>query len=243
MKYEVKEGIAWITLDRVHRLNAFDEESWKLLGDYVRKANLDAEVKVVILTGEGRAFSSGDDIFSMLELKDADDAKRFFETLYYAVESLIELEKPLICAVNGLAYGGGCEILLFCDVVVAHKDSKFSIPEAKLGLIPPMAISVGHKYWGRAVNRLAITADEITAEEAKQIGIVDYIAENVVSKAEEIAKRIMSSVDLNSVKVIKKWSKADKERVRSAIMELALLSLTKSAKDRMGAFKDRHRSR
>ncbi|WP_231112451.1 enoyl-CoA hydratase/isomerase family protein [Stygiolobus azoricus] len=158
MKYKVDEdGIAWITLDRVDRLNAFDEESWKELGDKVRTANNDRKVKVVVLTGEGRAFSAGDDIFAMAELKDADDAKKFFNTLYYAVESLIELEKPLICAVNGLAYGGGCEILLFCDVVVGSKESKFSIPEAKLGLIPPMAISVGHKYWGKAVNRLAIT--------------------------------------------------------------------------------------
>lgn len=242
MKYKVDEdGIAWITLDRVNRLNSFDEESWKELGDKVRTANNDEKVKVLVLTGEGRAFSAGDDIFAMAELKDADDAKRFFNTLYYAVESLIELEKPLICAVNGLAYGGGCEILLFCDVVVGSKESKFSIPEAKLGLIPPMAVSVGHKYWGRAVNRLAITGEAITAEEAKQIGIVDYIADDVFMKSKEIAKDIILNVDLEAVKVIKKWTKAEKERIREAIMELALLSTTKSAKSRMEGFKDRHR--
>lgn len=243
MKYKVDEdGIAWIILDRVNRLNAFDEESWRELGDKVRMANNDENVKVVVLTGEGRAFSAGDDIYAMADLKDADDAIRFFNTIYYAVESLIELEKPLICAVNGLAYGGGCEILLACDVVVASKDSRLSIPEAKLGLIPPIAVSIGHKYWGRIVNRLAITGEAITAEEAKQIGIVDYIVDDVIEKAREIARDIILNVDLKAVKVIKKWIKEDeKERIRRAIMELALLSTTKSAKTRMEGFKARHR--
>ncbi|BCU70928.1 enoyl-CoA hydratase/isomerase family protein [Stygiolobus caldivivus] len=240
MKYQVKDGVAWVILDRVERLNAFDEKSWEELGEKMRRANGDNNVKVVVLTGEGRAFSAGDDIYAMLELNSVEDAKRFFNTLFSAVESMMELEKPLICAVNGLAYGGGCEILLFCDIVIANKDSKFSIPEAKLGLIPPMAISVGHRLWGRAVTRLAITSDEITAEEAKQIGIVDYIVDDVVRKAEETSKKIIASVDLDSIRAIKRWSKADKEKVRRAIMELALLSLTSSAKRRMNDFKESH---
>lgn len=239
MIYEKNDGISWIIFDRPERLNALDKESWARLSEYLRRADKESDTRAIVLTGRGRAFSAGDDIYAMYELKDADMAKDFFTTLYSAVEALIEVEKPTICAVNGLAYGGGCEILLFCDIVISVESAKFSIPEAKLGLIPPMAITVGYSLLGRVIGRLAITAEEITAEEAKNIGLVDYIVPD--DKLLDEVKRVVRKIDQSSkssISTIKKWLRKEKGNVNKAIMELALLSQTDEAKRRMKAFID-----
>ena len=238
MIYEKRDGLSWIIFNRPERLNAFDKESWSSLSEYLRKADKD-DTKAIVLTGSGRAFSAGDDIYAMYELDNADKAKDFFLTLYSAIESLIEVEKPVICAVNGLAYGGGCEILLFCDITVAVSSAKFSIPEGKLGLIPPMAISVGYNALGRVISRLAITGDSITAEEAKMMGLVDFVVPD--EKLYEEVKKVVNmidQVDPYAIKTMKRWLRKDKKLVEKAIMELALLSQTDSARQRMKEFID-----
>ncbi|BFH73114.1 enoyl-CoA hydratase/isomerase family protein [Sulfurisphaera javensis] len=238
MIYEKRNSVSWIIFNRPERLNALDKESWDSLAKYLKKANED-NTKAIVITGTGRAFSAGDDIYAMYELDNAEKAKEFFLTLYSAIEALIETEKPVICAVNGLAYGGGCEILLFCDVTVAVNSAKFSIPEAKLGLIPPMAVSIGPFALGRKINRLILTGEAITAEEAKILGLIDYVVPD--DKLYEEVNRVLSLIDqldFYSIKTIKRWLKKNKKLVEKAIMELALLSQTESAKRRMKEFID-----
>ncbi|AWR96170.1 enoyl-CoA hydratase/isomerase family protein [Acidianus sulfidivorans JP7] len=234
---EKKDSICWIIFNRPEKLNALDRESWDLLSQNLRLCNNDPGILAIVLTGNGRAFSAGDDIYAMYELKNPKDAEDFFLTLYNAVESLIDSKKPVICAVNGLAYGGGCEILLFCDIVISSDDAKFSIPEGKLGLIPPMAISVGTKILGRKISRLALTGDSIDANEAKNLGLVDIITtkDKLIEEVYNQVKMI-SSLDENSILVMKKWLRSEKERVKKAIMELQFLSLNKEAKKRMRDF-------
>ncbi|BDB99518.1 enoyl-CoA hydratase/isomerase family protein [Saccharolobus caldissimus] len=87
----------------------------------------------------------------MYNLNSVDEVRDFFFTLYDTIELIINLEKLLICLVNGLAYGGDYEILLFCDITIASEDAKFSIPEDRLGLIPPMAVSIDYKALGRRI--------------------------------------------------------------------------------------------
>ena len=237
---EKRENACYITFNRPEKLNALDKESWGLLANYLESCEKDPEVFAIVLTGKGRAFSAGDDIYAMFELKNEKEAEDFFNTLYKAIELLIELKKPLVCAVNGLAYGGGCEILLFCDIVIAVSDAKFAIPEGKLGLIPPMAITVGHSLLGRVINRLALTGDAISAQEAKQIGLVDLLVERneLDGKVREEIRKILD-LDKNSILTIKKYLKVDKEKVRDAVMELARMSLEPAAKERMMKFLNR----
>ncbi|ACP44683.1 Enoyl-CoA hydratase/isomerase [Sulfolobus islandicus Y.G.57.14] len=241
---ERRKDVCWITLNRPEKLNALDKESWSLLAKHLRDCNDDQSISAIVLTGNGRAFSAGDDINAMLELKDQRDALNFFNALYSAIESLVDLKKPLLCAVNGLAYGGGCEILLFCDVIISVDDATFSIPEGKLGLIPPMAISVGYSILGRSITRLALTGDSITAEEAKTIGLVDIVVkrEDLYTEVEKQLEKI-KSIDTNSIMTMKYWLKNDKEKIRNAVMELALMSLGDSAKKRMNEFINRKRTR
>jgi len=239
--YEKKGKVGWITFNRPEKLNALDRESWYLLSTYLKKANEDREINAVVLTGNGRAFSAGDDIHAMYELKSVEEAREFFSTLYEAIESLMNLDKPLICLVNGLAYGGGCEILLLCDIVIASENAKLSIPEGKLGLIPPMAVTIGYKALGRSISRLVLTGEEISAEEAKAIGLVDYVSRN----PEEDLKRVLSlleRIDSDAIIAMKRWLRSERKLVEKAVIELALLSQTLSAKNRMKEFIDRRKS-
>ncbi|MCY0859964.1 MAG: enoyl-CoA hydratase/isomerase family protein [Sulfolobaceae archaeon] len=234
--YEKRGEIVWITFNRPEKLNALDKESWSLLSEHLRRANEDKDVRAVVLTGNGRAFSSGDDIHAMYELKSYEEAVDFFDTLFRAVDSLMSLTKPLICLVNGLAYGGGCEILLFCDVTIALKGAKFSIPEGRLGLIPPMAISVGYHALGRAINRLVLTGEEIDAQEAKNIGLVDYVVEDLNEGLNKVVEMI-SRISPTSVVTMKRWlMRGKREEVEEAVKELTLLSLSEEAKRRMYEF-------
>ncbi|AOL17482.1 enoyl-CoA hydratase [Sulfolobus sp. A20] len=242
--YEKRGEVAWIIFNRQEKINALDKESWILLSQHLRNADKDEEVKAVILTGKGRAFSAGDDIHAMYELKTYEEAVDFFNSLFQAIDSLITLTKPLICLVNGLAYGGGCEILLFCDITIALKEAKFSIPEGRLGLIPPMAISVGYNALGRVINRLVLTGEEIDSQEAKNIGLVDYVVENLDEGLNKVME-MLNRVSPTSILTMKRWlMRSKRDEVEKAVKELTLLSLSEEAKRRMYEFiKSREKSK
>ncbi|MDT7902159.1 MAG: enoyl-CoA hydratase/isomerase family protein [Acidianus sp.] len=240
--YKNEGLLSWIIFNREEKLNALDMESWAELGDSLRKADEDPSMAIII-TGKGRAFSAGDDIYAMEGLSNADEAEKFFSTLYSAIKALIEVKKPVIALVNGLAYGGGCEILLLSDIVISSEDAVFSISEGKLGLIPPMACAIGYKALGRRITRLLLTTEAITAREAKEIGLVDYVVpkEKIIEELDKVVKMI-SQLDVNSIRSMKAWTRADLKMIEKAVKELSLLCLTSSAKDRMREFISKHTS-
>jgi len=232
--YRNDNNISWIIFNRENKLNALDYYSWKQLHDYLLKANNDSS-KVVVLTGNGKAFSAGDDINSMYNLNSIDESKKFFDNLYNAIEAILDLKKPLISLVNGLAYGGGCEILLLSDIVIASENSKFAMPEGKLGLIPPMAVTIGYKLLGRKIIRLLLTGEEIDAYEAKEVGIVDYISDNPDNKLNEVIS-LINKVDNESIKSIKSWTEQDKKLLEKAVTELSFMALKVESKEKMKSF-------
>jgi enoyl-CoA hydratase/3-hydroxyacyl-CoA dehydrogenase len=174
--YELCGAYALITLDRPEKLNALDEGMWKGLRAALRRAAEDERVRAVLVRGQGRAFSAGDDIAMMAAWKGLEDAKRWHdELLMPLLRELLEHRKPLIALVDGIAFGGGCELLLGFDVVVASERSLFSVPETLIGAIPPIVSSIGPSLLGRKVIRYALTGEWITAEEALRLGIVDVV--------------------------------------------------------------------
>ncbi|MEM3833017.1 MAG: enoyl-CoA hydratase/isomerase family protein [Thermoprotei archaeon] len=243
VQYIVENKIGWILLNRPEKLNALDEETWKELHYISEFANND-NTQVVVITGTGRAFSAGDDILAMYSLNNINEAYKFFHTLLDTVLSLINMKKPLIAAVNGLAYGGGCELLLLADVVISVQDAKFAIPEGRIGLIPPIALSVGHNMIGlRHIARLILTGEPIDVYEAQRIGLVDYIVPNsqLKDKTIEIAQKIMLN-GTQAIKTMRSWlSKYRIEFIKDAIEELAKISITKEAKEGMKAFLEKRK--
>jgi enoyl-CoA hydratase/carnithine racemase len=237
--YHEEEGVSWITLNRPEKLNALDGEAWRLLGDALRRGN-EADTIALVVSGSGRAFSSGDDIEAMLQADTPEKAEDFFNNLWYAVDSLFHVKKPVIGAVNGLAYGGGCELLFLMDVVVAVEGAKFSIPEGKLGLIPPMALTIGYRAMGRPVAWLMLTSEVIDSLRAKELGLVDYVVkEGELREAVRGIVKKITGLDQMSIRVMKTWLSRERQGIREAVRELTLMNLSKEARDRMRDFLER----
>ncbi len=243
--YEKRGSVSWIIFNRPEKLNALDKESWDLLARHLNNAKNDLEVKMIVITGKGRAFSAGDDIHAMYELDSTDKAKDYFLALYNSIESLISINKPTVAFVNGLAYGGGCEILLLCDINIALETAKFSIPEGRLGLIPAISVAIGYKALGRKIARLILTGEEIDAYNAKEIGLIDYIAKDSddALKIIDNFNSLISNMSINSINTIKKWISLERNMLEKAIIELAFLSQNSEAKIRMKEFINSRRSK
>ncbi len=233
----VETGVYIITLNRPEKLNALNSSAWILL-----KENLDTacsgSYRGVVVTGTGRAFSSGDDIYEMYGL-DEKSAREFFGRLAEAVDSIIECRKPIVTALNGLAAGGGAEILLLMDAVVAARGTWISFPESKIGLIPPILLSAGIGVVGAKRARfLALTGSRIPVEEAMAMGIVDLVVEpqDVLSKSVELALQL-SDVPEEVLRIVRNATLAPyKDGIQHMINILTRLVTGGEAKKRMRMF-------
>ena len=171
-------GVAIVTFDGEAKLNAFDRGTWSGLAEALGKVEDDAGVTVAVLTGRGRAFVAGADIG---EYGDATyDSFVDFQRIVRAVtDRLVACNKPIVAAVNGYALGGGFELVLACDLVVASSAARFGLPEAKLGLLSGGG---GAQRLARTIGRvrtkeLLMTARMMDADEALALGIVNRVVD------------------------------------------------------------------
>src|SRR5262249_15702495 len=138
--YNVEDGVATITLNRPERLNAFNGEMIDLWVEALRDARANDAVKVVVVTGAGRAFCSGGDVGGMYARGEGSlpglDHKRWLESIHRVPLAMDELDKPAIAAMNGAAVGAGLDMALMCDLRIAAEGTRFSEGYVKVGLIP-----------------------------------------------------------------------------------------------------------
>jgi len=175
---ERADAVATVRLNRPRALNALDTSTLQELARAIREIRRDAGVRVVIVTGRGeRAFCAGADIAAMAEMTPTEALA--YSQLGHDVFARIEaLEVPVIAAVNGVALGGGLELALACDLIVAATEARLGLPEITLGLIPGfggtqrLALRVGLAK----ARRLIYLGDMIEAPQAHEIGLVDQIA-------------------------------------------------------------------
>ena len=198
--YEKRDGIAFITVNRPQVLNALNRQTVEELHRMLLDAREDASVRVLILTGAGeKAFVAGADINELAQQTPV-NGKEF--SLYgQGVFHLLEtLGKPSICAINGFALGGGCELALSCSIRLASKTAKLGQPEVKLGIIPGYGGSQRlARLCGKGMaNELCLTGEMITAEEAQRIGLVNHVYEatELLPAAEAMAKKIIEKAPL-----------------------------------------------
>ncbi|UCS93192.1 enoyl-CoA hydratase/isomerase family protein [Echinicola marina] len=198
---ENKDGILYLTINRETKLNAINFETLEELKNIFNEVSDNKSIRAVILTGAGeKAFVAGADITEIAELNEL-NARKFSEN-GQEVYSLIEsCHKPVIAVVNGFALGGGCELAMACHMRIASANAKFGQPEVNLGIIPGyggtqrLTFLIGR---GKA-NELLMTGDMIGAEEAKALGLVNYVTSNkdeAIQKAEEILQKIMTKAPL-----------------------------------------------
>jgi len=198
--YEKKEGIAYITFNRPKLLNALNRKTIEELREALVDARDDEAVRVLILTGAGeKAFVAGADI-NELARQTPVDGKEF--SLYgQGVFHLLEtMGKPSICAINGFALGGGCELALCCTIRLASKTARLGQPEVKLGIIPGYGGSqrLARLCGKGAAHELCLTGEMIGAEEAQRIGLVNHVCEpaELLAAAEAMAKKIIEKAPL-----------------------------------------------
>jgi enoyl-CoA hydratase len=196
IKIDVQGHLAVVTVSREKALNALSSEVISELTHAAGMLDGQSEVRVIVVTGAGKAFVAGADISEMQELAPA-KAQAFAEqggTLGAAIEAS---SKVWVAAVNGFALGGGCELALACDFIYASEKAKFGQPEVKLGVIPGFG---GTQRLARRVGvakakELCFTGDMIDAAEALRIGLADAVfpADALMAKVTELAGRIAAN--------------------------------------------------
>lgn len=195
-----KQGhIGIVTMNRPEALNALSKAVFADLDNALDQVEHDDDIYVVVITGAGRAFIAGADIGEMANMNVA-DGLAFSELGNRLLMRVDMMEKPTIAAVNGFALGGGCEMALACDIRIASEKAKFGQPEVGLGIIPGFG---GTQRMARIIGtaaamELIYTADVITAERAKEIGMVNYVvpADALMDKAMEVANKIAANAQL-----------------------------------------------
>ncbi len=236
-----RSNVLILQLSRPEKLNAINKGMWIEIKEAIDKVCMDEDSYLgIVITGSGRAFSSGDDIYDMYSLKDYSDSKEFFSRIYSVFRSIALCIKPIVAAVNGLAVGGGAELLLVVDSAVAIKDAWFSFPEGLLGLIPPVLATIGVSQFGfRRARYLALTGRRITAMEARDLGLIDVIVDDrsmLIDKAIEIVYEI-SKIPASARREIKRLTVLGYlDLLERSIDSLAKLAVERDAKHLMKRF-------
>lgn len=173
--YEVKNHVAWLTLNRPDKLNAFNEQMNKEMTIALKKAGKDQDVRSIIITGSGRAFCSGQDLQSIEE--NTDYGKLLRNNYNPMIQQMAVIEKPIIAAVNGTAAGAGMSLALACDFRLASEKASFIEAFIHVGLVPD---SGNFYYLPRIVGHakaleLAILGEKVPADTAKEIGLVTRV--------------------------------------------------------------------
>jgi 2-(1,2-epoxy-1,2-dihydrophenyl)acetyl-CoA isomerase len=193
--YSVNNGVAHIRLNRPDKFNSFNREMALAMQEALKNAAADKNVRAIFITGEGKAFCAGQDLSEAIN-PDGPGIQKIVREHYNPIIRLIrQIEKPIVCGVNGVAAGAGANIALACDVVVAAKSASFIQAFSKIGLIPD---SAGTFFLPRIIgfqraSALMMLGDKVNAEEALQMGVLykvfadEQLQEEALKTAETLA--------------------------------------------------------
>jgi enoyl-CoA hydratase/carnithine racemase len=242
VSYEVRDRVAILTLDEPQKLNALTAGIREGILCGLKKADEDEAVRVAVITGGGeKAFCAGADISAMTF--DPEKARAFLIEALDALQAPERARKPVIAAVNGIAFGGGFELAIASDFIIASERARFALPEIKLGLLPGLAIVRLADVVGRAkAKELSLLGDPISAEEAFRLGLVlrvvphDRLVAETLSFADRIAARPRLAVQLGKSFYNRGLGGDD---LRHAIDGLPILFTHDDAREGVTAFREK----
>ncbi|MFA2948770.1 2-(1,2-epoxy-1,2-dihydrophenyl)acetyl-CoA isomerase PaaG [Acinetobacter pittii] len=194
---EEKNGVGYLTFNRPKALNSFNVDLHREVAEVLNQWTKNPDVRCVVISGEGRGFCAGQDLGDRVVDPNAEapDLGYSIETYYNPlIKTIVNMPKPVICAVNGVAAGAGANIALACDLVIAAKSANFVQAFCRLGLVPD---SAGTWFLPRAVGHaramgLALLGDKLPAETAKEWGMIWDVVEDaeLKTKVTELAERL-----------------------------------------------------
>ena len=239
--YEIKEGIAYITMNRPEKLNAIDPPMRQLLWDSFQDVKNNPEVRCAIVTGAGRAFSTGHDLVAMASAT-ANEGPTTGDL--YVVQS--QIFKPIIAAINGICLAQGCGIALGSDIRIASSGAQFGWPQAKRGISSVSGPALLSQVVPRNIAfEFLFTGDFVDAQKALQLMLVNYVVEpdEVMPKAEEMARKIIANAPLSIAAIkeaaIKGSEMGLEERVAFAQAKRDEVLKTEDAKEGVRAFAEK----
>lgn len=227
--YEKKEGLAKITLNRPDVLNALGPKTLEEIGEALEDIENDISVRVVVITANGRAFCTGADLTGVASIP-PDKPRDYFLRLWNKVFSAIEnMSVPVIAAVNGMAYAGGLELVMVCDLAIASEEAKLSDQHANRGLIPgggasqrlPRLIGI------RKAKELLYTGDRISPAEAERLGLINKVvpADKLEEATNEMVTKLLAKSPM-ALKAVKKLVNRGMESSLGAGLEMEMLAMT-----------------
>ena len=194
---QVEQHIALIKLHRPKELNALNRQLMQELQQALQELDEDEKVRVIVLTGDEKAFAAGADIRQMADATALDMLKL---NQFATWDQVKKTRKPMIAAVSGFALGGGCELMMHCDLIVASETARIGQPEIKLGVIPGAG---GTQRLTRSLGKalameLVLTGRSLTAEEALRIGLINKVVpvELYLQEAIHLAKQVAENSPL-----------------------------------------------
>jgi enoyl-CoA hydratase len=236
-----EDNIALITLNRPKVLNALNHELMTELTDALASFDLDPAIGAIVITGGDRAFAAGADI---KEMSDETAINILLQNKFATWDKIRAIKKPIIAAVSGFALGGGCELMMNCDIIIASETAQFGQPEINLGVIPGAG---GTQRLTRIVGKykameLILTGRPVTATEALSMGLVNRVlpVELYLEEAKTLAKQIASkspvAVQLAKEAILKNYDMSLCEGLEFERKNFYLLFASDDQKEGMKAF-------
>jgi E-phenylitaconyl-CoA hydratase len=237
--YEVREAIAIVTLNRPEAMNSIDPQTRGELRDAWQRAAQDDAVRCVVLTGAGdKAFCTGSDLKKTMPPQESPAQLAFGQAQPLHLLAGMDMDKPILCAVNGYAMGGGMELALACDIRIASETAQFALSEVRIGSIPGAG---GTQTLPRLIGRsdamlMLLTGDRIDAQEALRTGLVSRVVPpaQLLETTLAIASRIAQNAPL-SVRAVKRLVRdgSSLPLAQAMAMESYVFGMLRDTEDRL----------
>lgn len=245
IRLSVEGSVATITLSRADKLNALDLDMLSELSVVLDRVEADSAVRVVILTGEGKAFSAGGDIAAWGGMQAEEFGHHWVRYGHRIFDRLATLRMPVIAAMNGHALGGGLELAGAADIRIVERQAKIGLPETSLGMVPGWSGTqrLVRRFGAQIVRRMVVGGEMFTAEEARLHGLVDHVVDTgeALKAAKDYAARIAArgpaAVEISKLML----SIASGEDNGAAVEALGsiLVAKTGDLKEGVSAFKEK----
>lgn len=245
IKSEVRENTYWIFLNRPEKLNAINLKMWEDLQNELLQASENKEIRVIVISGNGKYFCAGEDIEDLYSIRNFEDAVNIFlDHIRPVFDLILRNPKPVITAVNGPAYGAGVELVLVSDLTIAVKEAYFALSQGRIGVGPALALILGLPIIGRKrLLEMVLTGRRVTAEEAKNWGLINYVVNrdelekqvlmisNEISQTSFLLTRIIKDVMMRQLNIID---------YMSIFREIAFFSLSEETRSGLKEFLKKH---